>query len=306
MWTVYGTWDAPLAIMLRGLVTKAFGKDLLVKIKRDRISNGAAALAFYWMLALFPAAIFVLTLLPYLPVQNLEQAIMDLLKQAMPGSAAGMFEQTVRNIVSNRKAGLLSFGLVFTVWSASTGVYAVMQELNVVHDAEEKRPFWKARGVALLLTLACVVLVIGALALAVAGGVIQSWLGNALGFSAALLFFFAALRWVIIAFALLLALALVYHFGPAVKERGFALVTPGTVAGTAALALASLAFKLYVSNFGSYDKTYGSLGAVIALLMWLFVTGLVLLFGAEVDVLAERGRPGHDERAPDSVGPQLA
>jgi membrane protein len=197
----------------------------------------------------------------------------------------------VRNIVSNRKAGLLSFGLLFTVWSASTGVYAVMQELNRVHDTEETRPFWKARGVALLLTLACVVLVLGALALAVGGGVIQSALGNALGFSPVLLFFFAALRWVIIVGALLLALALVYYFGPAVKERTFALVTPGTVAGTAALALASLAFKLYVGNFGSYDKTYGSLGAVIALLMWLFVTGLVLLFGAEVDVLAQRGRP---------------
>jgi membrane protein len=278
--------------MLRTTATRGFGKDLLAKIKKDRITNGAAALAFYWMLALFPAAIFVLTLLPYLPVQNLEQAIMDLLKQAMPGDAAGMFEQTVRNIVSSRKAGLLSFGFVFTLWSASSGLYAVMQELNAVHDVVETRSFLKARGVALLLTLSCVVLVLGALALAVAGGVIQSWLGGALGFSSVLLVLFAALRWVIIAGALLLALAVVYHFGPAVKERRFALISRGTIAGTAALALASLAFRLYVGNFGSYDKTYGSLGAVIALLMWLFVTGLVLLFGAEVDVLAQRRRSG--------------
>jgi membrane protein len=292
--------------MLGRIVDKQFGTDLRAKLKRDRVTNGAAALAFYWMLALFPAAIFMLTLLPYLPVANLEQAIMDLLKQAMPGEAAGMFEQTVKNIVSSRKAGLMSFGLLFTVWTASSGVYAVMKELNNVHDIEEKRPFWKARGVALLLTLACVLLVLGSLTLAIAGGAIQGWLGSALGFSDALLFFFAVLRWVIIAAALLLALALVYHFGPAVKERSFALVTPGTVAGTGALALASFAFKLYVGNFGSYDKTYGSLGAVIALLMWLFVTGLVLLVGAEIDVLAERKRSRREPPAIHGARPQPA
>lgn len=285
---------------------REIGTDLEKKIKHDRVANGAAALAFYWMLALFPAAIFVLTLLPYLPVANLEQAIMDLLKQSMPGEAAGLFEETVKNVVSNRKAGLLSFGLVFTIWSASSGIYAVMQELNVVHDTEETRPFWKARAVALLLTLASVVLVLGSLALAIAGGAIQSWLGHAFGFSSALLFFFAALRWVIIAGALLLALALIYHFGPARKERRFALLTPGTVAGTVLLGLASLAFKLYVGNFGSYDKTYGSLGAVIALLMWLFVTGLVLLIGAEVDVVTQRRREGRRVTLGTGARPQPA
>lgn len=274
--------------MLHGLDLKAFGKELLAKSKKDRIPNGGAALAFYWMLALFPAAIFVLTLLPYMPVQHLDQAIMDLLKQAMPGDAAGMFETTVKNVVSNRKAGLMSFGLLLTVWSASAGLYAVMQELDVVHGIEETRPFWKVRGIAILLTLASVVLVVGALALAIAGGALQSWLGHAFGFSSALLILFAVVRWILIGGALLLALALVYHFGPAQKQRRFALLTPGTVAGTAALAVAALAFKLYVTSFGSYDKTYGSLGAVIALLMWLFVTGVVLLFGAEVDVLARR------------------
>jgi membrane protein len=282
--------------MLGTRIDRQFGTDLRAKLKRDRVTNGAAALAFYWMLALFPAAIFVLTLLPYLPIANLEQAIMDLLKQAMPGEAAGVFEQTVRSVVSSRKAGLMSFGLLFTIWSASSGMHALIRELNNVHDAEDTRPFWKARGVALLLTFAAVVLVLGSLTLAVAGGAIQGWLGSALGFSAPLLFFFAALRWVIIAAALLLALALVYHFGPAAKERPFALLTPGTIAGCVTLAAASFAFKLYVGNFGSYDKTYGSLGAVIALLMWLFVTGLVLLVGAEIDVLAQRRRPRREPR----------
>jgi membrane protein len=280
--------------MLAGIFTKSFAKELRAKAKKDQITNGAAALAFYWMLALFPAAIFVLTLLPYLPVKNLEQAIMDLLRDAMPGEAAGMFETTVKNIVSNRKAGLLSFGLVLTIWSASSGIIAVMQQLNNVHDTEETRGFFKLRGTALGLTLSAILLVLGSLVLAVMGGVIEDWLGKSFGVSSALAFFFVALRWVIIGAALLLALALVYHFGPAVRERKFALITPGTVAGAAALGVASFAFKLYVTHFGSYDKTYGSLGAVIALLMWLFVTGLVLLVGAEVDTLATRRRAGAD------------
>lgn len=272
--------------MLHGLMTRAFGKRLLDRMKHDRVTNGAAALAFYWVLALFPAAIFVLTLLPYLPIHDLERAIMDLLRQAMPGEAAGVFESTVRAVVTNRKAGLLSFGLLFTVWSAAGGVLAIMQELNAIHGVEETRSFVKVRGVALGLTLAAIVLVLGSLSLAIAGGAIQGALGRAFGFSAPLLFFFAALRWVIIGAALLLALALVYRFGPAVKEARFVVLSPGTLAGTAALAVASFGFKLYVSHFGSYDKTYGSLGAMIALLMWLYVTGLVLLVAAEVDVLA--------------------
>jgi membrane protein len=267
---------------------RPFAKELGAKLKKDRVTNGAAALAFYWMLALFPAAIFVLTLLPYLPVQNLEQAIMDLLRNAMPPEAAGLFEETVKNVVQHRKAGLLSFGFVLAIWSASSGVHALMRELNNVHDVEETRSFWKARGVAIVLTLASIVLVLGSLTLAIAGGVIQAWLGRSFGFSAALLFVFAALRWVVIGAALLCALALVYFFGPAVRTRKFALLTPGTVVGAAVLAMASFAFKLYVGHFGSYDKMYGSLGAVIALLMWLFVTGIVLLVGAEVDVLVRR------------------
>lgn len=276
--------------MLSGVLTKSFAKELKRKFSKDQVTNGAAALAFYWMLALFPAAIFVLTLLPYLPIANLEQAIMDALRGAMPGDAATMFEDTVKNIVSNRKAGLLSFGLLLTIWSASSGIYAVMQQLNNVHEIEEKRSFVKARGTALLLTLASVLLVLGSLTLAVLGGVIEKWLGSSLGFSAPLALFFVLLRWVFIGGALLLALALIYHFGPSKDERKFALITPGTVTGAAALGVASLLFKLYVSSFGSYDKTYGSLGAVIALLMWLFVTGAVLLLGAEVDVLASRRR----------------
>jgi membrane protein len=250
--------------------------DLPAKLKRDRVMTSAAALAFYWMLALFPAAIFVLTLLPYLPVTNLEHAIMEELSRVMPKEVAILFEDTVRNVVSSRKAGLLSFGFLFTVWTASTGMLAVIDELNNVHGVTENRPFWKVQALALILTFAEVSLVLGSLALVVAGDAIADWLGTT----------FAIVRWVIVGVALPFALALLYNFAPAARARKFALLTPGTIAGTVALALASLAFKTYVAHFQSYDKMYGSLGAVIAMLVWLYVTGLVLLVGAEIDELA--------------------
>jgi membrane protein len=243
----------------------------------------------------------VLTILPYLPIPNLEQAVMDLVRQAMPGDAANVFTDTVKNVVTNRNAGLLSFGFVLTLWTASSGTYAVMEELNVTHGVEETRPFWKARGVAVLLTLMMVVLVIGALALAVFGGKIQGVLGDRLGWSGALLASFAGLRWLIIGFALLLAIALTYQFAPDVRRK-FALFTPGTVTATVLLALATIGFRLYVANFGKYDKVYGSLGAVIVLLMWLFVTGLVILVGAEVDVLAGPRAEGKQAEPPTPIG----
>lgn len=268
---------------------RQLAKELVAKAKKDQITMGAAAVAFYSMLALFPLAIFVLTLLPYLPIPHLEQAVMDLVHQAMPGDAANVFTETVKDIVVTRRAGLVSFGFLFTLWASSNGMYAVIRQLDVVHEVEETRSFLRIRLRALVLTIVCALLLLGALSLAVFGGEMQRWLGDTLGWSKLLLAFFAALRWVVIAAASMLALAVAYRFGPNVRRK-FAFVTPGTVAGTAALAVGAIAFNLYVGHFASYDKVYGSLGAVIVMLLWLFVTGLGFLLGAEVDVLAERGR----------------
>jgi membrane protein len=273
--------------MRQRVFSRGFGEKLVRKIKNDNISNGAAALAFYWMLALFPAAIFLLTLLPFLPIERLDEAIMNLLRQAMPEQAADLFAGTVTAVATQRKAGLLSFGLLFTAWSASSGMYALMEQLDETYDVVERRSFVKARGTALLLTLAAVVLVVGAVALVVFGGRLEGFLSANLGWGNVIVSVFAVLRWALIAFSLMLALAFVYAYGPDV-ERRFHLFSPGTIFGTVALAVASLGFKLYVSSFGSYDKTYGSLGAVIALLMWLFVTGLVVLVGSEIDSLTVR------------------
>ncbi len=268
-----------------------FLKELWKEIEEDNVFTGAAALSFYLLLASFPAMIFLLSLLPYLPIENLDQAIMDVLHQVLPEQAAVLFEGTVTDITSEKKGGgILTFGLLLTLWSASSGLYAVMQQLNITYDVREGRPFWKSRGIAVLLTLLFFILVIGAFALVIFGGVIQDRIGNIIGTSDTLLTVFATLRWVIIGVFLLLAFAVIYYYGPDV-EQDFRFISPGSIVGGVLLVLASLAFRYYVTNFGNYGATYGSLGAVIILLMWLYMAGIVILIGSEINALIEHYHP---------------
>ena len=270
-------------------VTK-FLKDLHNEVSDHNVYNGAAALAFYMILSIFPAAIFLLSLLPYLPVPHLDKALMDLIKQFLPQQSATLFSGVVNQVTSQRSSGLLSFGLLFLLWSSSSGLYAVMQQLNITYEVKEGRPFWKIRGTALLLMVLFFILVIGGFALIVFGGVIQDWVGNSIGLRKPLLILFAAFRWVIIALLLLSAFAIIYYFGPDVEQK-FRFISPGSLLGAVLLVLTSLGFRLYVADFSNYTATYGSLGAVIVLLMWLYIGGLVILVGSEVNVLLERRRP---------------
>lgn len=269
---------------------KQLGKEFREQLTNDNVFNGAAALAYYWTLAIFPALIFLLSLIPYLPIDDLDSAIMDLLHQALPGEAAGALTENVQRLANERQGGLLSLGLLGTLWAASSGMYAIMQQLNITYGVKEGRSFIKARGVALLLTLLFGVLILGAFTLVVLGGVIQNWLASTLGQSEALLFAFSAARWVIIVMALLLGFALMYYLGPNTKQQ-FKWITPGSVVGVLMLTLASLVFRFYVANFGQYDATYGSLGAMIILMLWLYIAGLVLLAGSEVNVVYEQHLP---------------
>ena len=178
----------------------------------------------------------------------------------------------------------MTFGLIFTLWSASTGIYAIVQQLNVVYGVKERRPFWKARGTAILLMAFFVLLTIGSLSLVIFGGVVQSWLASIIGWSRPLLVFFATLRWIIIGVALLLALAVTYRFGPDVNLK-FRFISPGNVVAATLIAIASIGFRFYVSKFGNYSATYGNLAAMIILMLWMYTAGIALLVGCEINVI---------------------
>lgn len=269
-----------------GISIKEFLKDLYDEINDDNVFNGAAALSYFLMLSIFPAAIFLLTLLPYLHIPNLKEAITDLLNQVMPGQSSGLFTNIINEVVSKRRGGLLSFGFVFTLWSTSSGLAAIMQQLNITYDVKEGRSFFKVRGIAIFLTLLFFILIVGAFALVVFGGVLQDKLVSFMGLTQFFHFAFAALRWIIIAALLLMGFALIYYYGPDVEQK-FRFVSPGSVLGIVLLLAASFGFRYYVNNFSNYTSTYGSLGAVIVLLLWLYIAGLVMLLGAEVNALTE-------------------
>jgi membrane protein len=272
--------------MIHGVSLKQFLRDLYQEITDDNVFNGAAALGYYLMLAIFPAMILIMTIIPYLPIDRVDQAIMDLLGQALPEEAYGMVAGVVTEVTSDRRGGLLSFGLLATLWAASTGMYAIMQQLNITYDVKEARSFVRARATAIMLSLLFGLLVIGAFSLIVLGGVIQDWIGNNLGSSGALLIFFAVFRWVIVVLALLLGFAMIYRYAPNVEQK-FAFITPGSVIGVILLIVASLGFAVYTSNFADYSATYGSIGAIIILMLWLYIAGLVILIGSEINALIE-------------------
>lgn len=276
--------------MFRPLLTKQFWIDLNAEIAEDNVYNGAAALAYYLTLSIFPAFIVIMAVIPYLPIQDVDQAIMDMLHEAMPGEAAELLEGTVAEVAQDQRGGLLSIGILVTLWTVSTGMYAIMQQLNITYDVKEARGFVKARAVALVLSIAFVALVIGAFTLVVLGGVMEGWLFSFLGENEIIVLAFQVLRWVLIVLALLLGFALIYRFAPNVEQK-FRFITPGAVLGAVALIAASLVFSLYIQNFADYSATYGSIGAVIILMVWLYIAGLMILVGSEINALIEHYNP---------------
>jgi membrane protein len=276
--------------MLYGVPWRRFFRELYQEINEDDVFNGAAALGFWLTLAIFPAMIFMMAVIPYLPFERVDQEIMSLLQRALPQNAAAMFAGVVQEVTREQRGGVLSFGFLATLWAASAGMYAIMQQLNITYDVKEGRSFLRARSIAIGLSALFAVLVIGAFSLVVLGAALQGWLEGRFGLVPPLLALFMAFRWTMIALALLLGFALIYYLGPDVKQK-FKFVTPGSVMGSILIIAASLGFKVYATNFADYNATYGSIGAVIILMLWLYITGLVILLGSEINALLEHYAP---------------
>jgi membrane protein len=266
------------------LLQMDFWKQLYNEIFNDNLTIGAAALAYYFLFALFPAMIFFLTLLPYLPVEHIHEAVMSVIAQALPLEATKAFEKVVSEVTLNKHGGLLSIGALLTLWAASSGLYAMMDGLNITFAVKEKRPYWKVRSAAVLLTICFAVVMIGAFTLIVFGGILQTWLTGHFGWDQGFVITFAVFRWVVITLLLFAGLATTYYFGPDVQQK-FVFVTPGAMFAVVIMVLASTVFRIYVESFGDYSASYGSLGAVIILMLWLYILGLVVLIGSEVNAL---------------------
>jgi membrane protein len=277
----------------------AFGKAGAVGVLRrtvtefseDNLTDWAAALTYYGLLAMFPALIVLVSIVGlFADPQATAQKITEIVTQIGPSSGAETFSGPIRSITSNQSAAgiLLVVGLIAALWSASGYVGAFMRASNVIYETPEGRPIWKLRPVQMLLTLVIVLLVaILGLALVLTGPVVEA-VAEPLGISSTATTVWDIAKWPVMLAIVLTIIAVLYYASPNVKLRGFRWVTPGSIVAVVAWLVASAGFALYVANFGSYDKTYGTLGGIVVMLVWLWITNLALLFGHELNAERER------------------
>lgn len=266
--------------MFGGFTLKELALRTWREMNEDNVFGGAAELAYYFLLALFPMLIFLVSLVGFVP--GLQAALFDSLASVVPGEAMRLVRETLQDVVSSRSGGLLSFGLLGTIWAASSGVAAVIETLNRAYDVTEERSFIKMRATAIGLTLALALLFIGGTALIMFGDKFAEWLSLNLGLSAAFTVAWQVVDYLLGLAMLFLAIQLVYYLGPNVKQK-WEWITPGAVVAVALVIVGSLAFSLYLRFAPSYSATYGGLGAVIILMLWLYLLGLAILIGGEIN-----------------------
>ncbi|HEX7318104.1 MAG TPA: YihY/virulence factor BrkB family protein [Pyrinomonadaceae bacterium] len=291
------------SLSLAGLSWKELGKRVYAEVMDDDVLGRSAQLSYYFLLALFPALLFLTSLLGYLAGENgqLRQGLFNYLATVLPGEASKLVSETVTDVTQSSGGGKLSFGILATLWAASNGMGAISESLNAAYDLKESRPWWKVRLTAVGLTLALTLLIVSALVLLLYGGDIAEIVSGKLGLGNAFETAWKVLQWPLVLIFVLLAFALIYYFGPDAHHQGWKWITPGAVIGVALWLLISFAFKAYLSYFNSYSATYGSLGAVIILMLWFYFTGTAILVGGEINSeieneMAKQGAPDAKEK----------
>ena len=281
---------------LGGLTPLQLVKRVYHEIGDDEVLNRSAALAYYFVSALFPMIFFMMAVLGlFAQSHDLQSGLLNYTARFMPADAYRLVQKTLQE-VTNHSSGLkLAFGLALALWSGSGGVSSVMDALNRCYHVKESRPWWKQRIMSVALTVAISALTIMALTIVLYGGDIADFVGRHVGLSSFSVMVWHIVQWPIAFLFVVMAFALLYFWGPDAKQQ-WQWITPGSLVGVVAWIGASLLFRVYLHYFNSYSKTYGSLGAVIVLLLWLYISGLAILMGAEINseienAAALRGHP---------------
>jgi membrane protein len=270
---------------LGGLTWRQLVRRVWAEMKEDQIPGQAAQLSYYLLLALFPL-ILVLTAVIGLFLDSgtfTRAAIDDYFKQVAPGDIGVLIQKTLDEVNSGASGGKISIGLVGTFWAASSGMIALIGALNVAYDLTEARSWWKQRLVAILLTIAVVVLLILALVLMTFGGEFAEVLAHNVGFGSLFVIAWKVMQWPVLLVCVLMAFNLIYLYAPNIKHHEWHWLMPGTAVGVIVWLMASFGFKVYLMFFNKYSLTYGSIAGVIILLLWLYFTGIAILLGAEVN-----------------------
>jgi len=279
------------------------------EINEDEVFARAAELSYYFLLALIPFLMFLTSIIGIVlgSGTGTRHELFNYLSRVMPPSAFQLIDSTMWEIASASSGSKLSFGILAALWAASNGLSAITTSLNTAYDLKETRPWWKQRLTAIVLTIVLSVLIIAALLLVIAGGHIAEWLARVYGFGPVFPLIWKIVQWPVVLGCLILAFALIYYYAPDIRRQSWKWLTPGAAIGVALWLLVSIGFRVYLHFFNSYSATYGSLGAVIILMLWLYFTGAAVLVGGEINseienAAAKKGEPEakeKGEKAPD-------
>lgn len=261
--------------------------DILANIRKNNhrydIDQRASAVAYSLTLACFPAIIFLFTLVPYIPIDNLDDQIMGILRELMPRGIYQDAKNTIADIISRPRNSVLSFGFIFALVASTNGMLSLMRSFDMVYEDEETRGFLQKRGVATLLTIVLVAVMFLLIVLLIVGDAVKgivsewhivndNWIVSSLSIT----------RYLVSFGALMLAISIIYRFAPSKGSR-YAFVNTGSIISSVLILLSTYGFSFYLSRFTSYNKLYGSIGTMIALMIWFYLLALLLIFGFEVN-----------------------
>ena len=267
------------------LFKKTFSETLA-----DDVFNLAAQQAYYFFFALFPALLALISIASFFPIENLTGEITTLLQRVAPEDVTAIVTDQIRQIGQSNSGGILTLAFFFTLWSSSSAVVAMCGTLNAAYDITESRPWWKVRLTAIGLTIGLALFILVSMTLVVAGPALAEKIADLMRLGPLFTWSWKILQWPIVFVLVATAVALVYYFAPN-AEQEWTWITPGSVLATLLWVVASLAFRFYVTNFASYNETYGAIGGVMVLLLWFYVSGIALLVGAELNAEIEHASP---------------
>lgn len=287
---------------LGGLSLSELGRRAFERSREDEILERAAALSYYFVFALIPTLLFLTTLLGLLPTPDLMPQLMSYADRVLPRDAASLLKRTLAEVVTGASRGLLSVGVLAAVLGASSGMLSIMKSLNAAYGATDNRTWLRRRLIALALTLGFSVFILTAMLMLVFGERIGEAIGDWFGLDSLSTRAWHLLQWPIVALLGLTGLTLVYHLAPAAR-RGWCWITPGAAVALVSWLAMSLGLRFYVSRFVNYNATYGSIGGVILLMLWLYWSGVALLVGAEIDSAIERAAAEHGREPEPDMAP---
>ena len=276
--------------------TEILGRTFTEAFVKDNCLGMAAQLAYYFFFALFPTLLVLLAIAQYFLDTGTVLQMFALMGGFVPPDALRLITDQIAKIRASDPGGILTIGVLTAIWSSSAAMTAIIDTLNSAYDIEEGRPWWKVRLTAIGLTVGVSLFILIAFTLVLFGPTAAEWIADATRLGAAFEWTWKILQWPLVFAFVAMAMAIVYYFAPD-AEQDWVWLTPGAIFATMLWLLASLGFKYYVANFGSYDtETYGAIGAVMVLMLWFYISGLVVLIGAEMNAEIEHASPyGKDE-----------